>query len=120
MKLHGRFYGTAAQRPVAKTIYTQSNSTGRAPRLDLILQGKNIQPYIHDAIVTIVHRRTLTRFHIFVKNHRLLPCNNTIKRWNQARVWHGDIVIMRKGNIQEFVSLRGKKDAPLADFAVKK
>lgn len=120
MKLYGRFYGTTSKRPTAKAIYTQSNSRGRAPRLDLIMRGNSLQPFIHDAILVVVHRRRLTRFHIFVKNHRLLPRNNIIERWNNANRWHGDIVVMRKGKEMDLVSLCGKKDATLADFAVRK
>lgn len=114
----GRFYAAVAQRPVSKPVHTQTNVAGRAPRLDLLLSDNKLQPFIHDAVVTVVYRKKTTRFHVFVKNHVRLRQNGIIQRWTGAG-WKGDIVVMRKGVIEDFVSLRGG-DHRLADFAVKK
>ncbi|KAF8809197.1 kinase-like protein [Phlegmacium glaucopus] len=116
-KFHARFYGINSNRPVTKAIHTQVNSHGRAPRLDLIMEGNQLQPYIHNSIVEINHRQRTTRFHVFVKNHRRLPLNGMIERWTNMP-WKGDIVVMRKGISRELVNICAK-DASLADFAVK-
>ncbi|KAF8874089.1 hypothetical protein BD779DRAFT_1451188, partial [Infundibulicybe gibba] len=118
-KLHGRYYNMSSRRPVLKAIHTQMNSTGRAPRLDIVFAQHKIQPYIHDAIVSVVHRNATTHFHIFVKNHCQLRPNKIIQRWSPARTWRGDILVMRKGVSHDLVNLHGG-DGALADFAVKK
>ena len=69
MKLYGRYYGTSANRPVSKAIHTQVNHRGRAPRLDLVLGGKKLQPYVHDGVVTVISGDKTVKFHVFVKNH---------------------------------------------------
>ena len=116
-KVHARFYGTKSNRPVTKTVFTQINSRGRSPRLDLVMGDNRLQPHIHDGIVTVIKGRRTTRFHIFVKNHRRLRSNGILERWNMP--WKGDIVVMRKGISDEVVNIRAN-DASLADFAVKK
>ena len=78
-----------------------------------------MQPYIHDAIVTIKYRRVTSIFHIFMKNHKFLRVNGIIARWANAITWRGDILVMRVGNREPFVSMRGA-DASLADFAVRR
>jgi hypothetical protein len=84
-----------------------------------MLADNRIQPYIHDGVVTVVYRNKSSRFHIFVKNHRRLRLNLIVEQWNIGRSWKGDILVMRKGLVHDFVSLRGG-DAALADFAVKR
>lgn len=91
------------------------NSTGRAPRLDLLLGGGTLQPHIHDGIVDVKYRGRLSRFHVFVKNHRYLPVNQAVHPYG---IWRGDIIVMRKGSTEDFVNLR-VGDARLADAAVR-
>jgi hypothetical protein len=104
---------------VLKGIHTQKNANDRVPRLDLVLEENRLQPYIHDAIVTIIYRKKETCFHIFVKNHKRLKANRIVEGWKNGGSWRGDILIMRKGLVHEFVGFRGG-DAALADFAVKR
>lgn len=118
-KMHGRLYQATSNRPVTKVIHTQNNAIGRALRLDLILAGSKLQPYIHDAVVEVSYRKTLTKFHIFAKNHKRLPPNKIVNKWNNGNTWRRDILIMRKGVLHEFVSMRSG-DASLADLAVKR
>lgn len=118
MKIRGRYYGAASRRPVFKAINTQTNSGGRSPRLDLLLSDNKLQPFIHDAIVVVVTRRTTSRFHVFVKNHRKLQLNGVVQRWNNGLSWRGDIVALKKGRVHEIVNL-SRRDVLLADFAVK-
>ena len=101
-----------------KGIHMQSNANGRVPRLDLILEENRLQPYIHDGVVTVVYCKKKSRFHIFIKNHKRLRPNKIVQGWNNGASWKGDILVMRKGLVHEFVSLRGG-DAALTDFAVK-
>lgn len=102
-----------------KAIHTQRNANDRVPRLDLVLEENRLQPYIHDGIVTVIYRKKETRFHIFVKNHKRLRSNRIVEGWKNGANWKGDILVMRKGLVHEFVGFRGG-DAALADFAVKR
>lgn len=115
MKIRGRYYGAMSLRPVYKSVHTQANAQGRAPRLDLILSDNKLQPFIHDTIITVVSRRTTSRFHIFVKNHRQLQVNEVVQRWNNGGSWRGDIVAMKKGKVHEIVNL-SQRDVSLVDF----
>uniref|UniRef100_A0A8H7XNX9 Uncharacterized protein n=1 Tax=Psilocybe cubensis TaxID=181762 RepID=A0A8H7XNX9_PSICU len=102
LSLRARYYGAHAERPVNKAIHTLQNTSGRSPRLDLVMGGKRLQPYIHDAIVSISNRGKIAQFHVFVKNHCRLPPNRSIRRW-RVRNWKGDIVVFKKGKHQELV-----------------
>lgn len=120
MKLRGRLYPASSKRPVIKAIHTLCNAGGRTPRLDILLSQHQLQPHIHDKVVTVVRRGVRSRFHIFFKNHRHLLFNETLRRKIHPEIrWRGDIVVMRKGMREEVVNFRSG-DIPLADFAVKK
>ncbi|KAF8055446.1 hypothetical protein FPV67DRAFT_1435785 [Lyophyllum atratum] len=119
---HGRYYGASSRKRsgVFKRLHVLVNDRGRRPCLETTFGGQKLQPFIHDGVIAIQPRRgQLTRFHIFVKNHCHLPRNRIIARWGIGQGWKGDIVIMRKGVVHEFVGLRSR-DARLADFAVRK
>lgn len=83
--------------------------------------GKRLQPHIHDGVISIQSRRTrkISSFHVFVKNHKHLPVNASLRRWRSVNVpWRGDIVVMKKGEKFGFVNI-SPADHALADFAVK-
>ncbi|KAF8230001.1 hypothetical protein L208DRAFT_1283944, partial [Tricholoma matsutake] len=84
------------------------------PHLDLVLEENRLQPYIHNGIVTVIYQKKETCFHIFVKNHKQLRYN----RINGAS-WKGDILVMHKGLVHEFVGFWGG-DAAQANFMVKR
>jgi len=119
MKLRSRFYKTNADRGTSIDIDTHANRSGRSPRLDHVLSGHRRQPYIHDGYVSVIDGRRTVRFHVFLKNHKALPVNKITEKWNVDASWKGDIVVMKKGEKEELVSM-SKKDSKLADFAAKK
>ncbi|KAF8065411.1 hypothetical protein FPV67DRAFT_1696858 [Lyophyllum atratum] len=106
-QINGRYYGAHARRGVSKGIYTQMNAGGRRPHVEMLMSGGKLQPFIHDAVVVVNRRGRQTRFHLFVKNHRYLPPNQTVARWGLGVQWTGDIVVMRKGVFEEFVGFKG-------------
>ncbi|KAF8219485.1 hypothetical protein L208DRAFT_1339743, partial [Tricholoma matsutake] len=112
-------YAAASPGAVLKAIHTQRNANNCVPRLDLVLEENRLQPYIHDGIVTIIYQKKETCFHIFVKNHKQLRSNRIVKGWKNGASWKGDILVMRKGLVHEFVGFHGG-DAALADFTVKR
>ncbi|KAF8963372.1 hypothetical protein BDZ97DRAFT_1919811 [Flammula alnicola] len=118
IRLRSRFYKATGARPIFKDIFVQANNLSRNPRLDLIMAEHRLQPRIHDGVVTIIHRRKETRFHVFVKNHCRLRQNESIRRWKNSH-WKGDVVVMKKGLSDELVNL-GPRDGHLADYAAKK
>lgn len=77
------------------------------------------QPHIHDTIVTVRRGRCLHHFHIFVKNHRLLPLNAAIAALAPGHQWRGDVLVMRAGtSVAGVVNMRNG-DRRLADYAVR-
>jgi hypothetical protein len=82
------------------------------------MKEPNLQPRIHDGVVTVEVGGIENRFHIFVKNHRRLIINEVIEGMGVPQ-WKGDIVVMRKGDRpeDEVVGLR-PGDAQLIDLAV--
>lgn len=84
-----------------------------------VMAGMRIQPYVHDAIVTVRRGQRLYRFNVFLKNHRLLPINNTILASIPGRRWNGDLVAMKVGEVVPGVVNMSRNDAQLADFAVR-
>jgi len=82
------------------------------------MKEPNLQPRIHDGVVTVEVGKIKHRFHIFVKNHCRLVTNEVIDGMGIPQ-WKGDIVVMRKGDRpeDEVVGLR-PGDAQLTDLAV--
>lgn len=97
-------------------VYTQVNKTGRSARFDLVMDGHEMQPHIHSGLVTVIRGARITRFFIFVKNHRRLPVNTSLPALTQAS-WKGDILVLKNGVVDDIVSLN-KHDYAMADFAV--
>lgn len=76
------------------------------------------QPHIHDTIVTVIESARVHKFHIFVKNHELLPLNPAIATLVPGRQWRGDILVMKIGtSVAGVVNLRND-DQRLVDIAV--
>ncbi|PPQ87744.1 hypothetical protein CVT25_015172 [Psilocybe cyanescens] len=99
--IHARYYGSTSNGAVTKRVHTLANRSGRSPRLESLMGGKLLQPYIHDGV-----------------NHRLLPPNKSLRRWASGR-WKGDIVAFRKGLRHELVNLT-PSDRGIVDYAVKR
>jgi len=77
------------------------------------------QPHIHDTVITVRRGRRLHHFHIFVKNHRLLPLNAAIATLAPGHQWRGDILVMRAGtSVAGVVNIRNG-DRRLIDYAVR-
>ena len=77
-----------------------------------------IQSYIHDANVSVVYKRKIHSFVIFIKNHKQLPQNLSVARLvGGAPEWRGDIVIIKRGVKEGLVNIQ-REDNALADFAV--
>jgi len=60
----------------------------------------NLQPRIHDAVVTVEVNGIKNLFCIFVKNHHCLITNKVVEGMGGPQ-WKGDIVVMRKGEWPE-------------------
>jgi hypothetical protein len=83
------------------------------------MAGLRMQPFIHDCPVTVYEKNAIHTFHVFCKNHRLLPDNQVIEGVAPGLSWRGDVVILRMGKKQAVVNMRSR-DAGLADFVVKR
>ncbi|KAF8226570.1 hypothetical protein L208DRAFT_1301342, partial [Tricholoma matsutake] len=60
---------------------------------------------IHNGVMTVIYWKKESHFHIFIKNHKQLKSNKIVEGWNNGASWKGDILVMHKGLVHEFVSL---------------
>lgn len=113
------YYGSNCLHPVSKTVHTLSNTSSHSPQLEHLMGRRLMQPHIHDGIISIKHRRMnkISKFQIFVKNHKHLPANMSLRRWRNVQ-WRGDIVVIKMGKSHGLVNI-SPADSKLADFAVK-
>lgn len=101
-KLRSKHFGATMKFPSTPFVYTESNASGRSPRMNPALQGE-----IHDGVVAVAWKGKTHRFHIFFRENRLLPRNASLRRSVYCdSVFRGDIVVMRKGANKDFVNIR--------------
>jgi hypothetical protein len=116
--LQARIYLATKATPSSVKIHTRSLTTNpqldRSPSVESILEYSQLQPYVHDVLITVRHGSTRSHFRAFLKRHKRLPTNTTLGI-------QGDLVIMRVAskNLQSVVNMRSS-DSKLADFVVKK
>ncbi|KAF8951227.1 hypothetical protein BDZ97DRAFT_1626701, partial [Flammula alnicola] len=91
--VRARLYSVLLANPIFIPVLTRTAGHHRFPIMEEAFSGMRTQPHIHDVIVTVQWRGRWYRFHIFVKNHRLLPMNPTVSAMVPGCQWNGDIVI---------------------------
>ncbi|KAF8949912.1 hypothetical protein BDZ97DRAFT_1689493, partial [Flammula alnicola] len=117
--VRARLYSVSSTRLAFIPVLTRKTQHQRFPIVEEAISGMRTQPCIHDVVVTVRQAGCLYRFHLFFKNHCLLPFNPTVSALVPGRQWNGDILVMRVGvAVLGVVNMRGD-DARLADFAVR-
>jgi hypothetical protein len=119
-------YSATRPNPESKNISTIINRSGRSPRLDILMADHELQPYIHDAIVTVVRNvmqngllvEKKSSFVVFFKNHKRLHINRYFQ--DGGITWYGDMVVMKIGaRVGQLVGLR-TEDIPMSDFLARR
>jgi hypothetical protein len=80
------------------------------------IDDDNIQPYIHNCIVTVHERHNSYQFMVFFKRHRHIRPNNTLYKLTGGRPnLKGDVIVMRIGSSSSYVNMRDR-DTILTDW----
>ncbi|KAJ3736234.1 hypothetical protein DFJ43DRAFT_990276, partial [Lentinula guzmanii] len=83
------------------------------------LMGARLQPYIHDCVVKIGHRRRQFTFRIFYKRHKFLPVNQAIQALAGVAI-EGDVLIVACGKKVAVRNMQNRLEARAAEQAVKR
>ncbi len=100
-------------------VKTHSTGTSRFPAAELVFGGMQVEPGVHDAIVTVIVNGVSSKFNIFCKASPELDLNETIATMSPNKTWRGDILVMKMGKrAPGVVNWRGA-DNYLANLVVK-
>jgi hypothetical protein len=118
-----RLYSSLRRKPVlvplpTRCIHPARQGGPRFPFAEAVLSDGKIQPYVHDAVVTVYEGSQTHRFRVLFRRHRRLPVNRSLSNGTSFR---GDIVIMRAGALDpsSVVNMRGW-DTVVSDYMVKR
>lgn len=98
LSIKGRLYPASGPRPKVVVIKTHCASGSRFPSAELVFSGIDIEPGVHDTIVTVKSNSQEIKFLVLCKSSTNLPVNQTIANSEPASRWHGDLLIMRIGS----------------------
>ncbi|KIM35123.1 hypothetical protein M413DRAFT_14724 [Hebeloma cylindrosporum] len=108
LSIKGRLYPASGPKPRAVVIKTHCTSGSRFPSAELVFSDINIEPGVHDTIVTVAAQGQDLKYLVLCKSSTNLPVNQTIANSNPDVNWHGDLLIMRIGSrAQGVVNWRG-------------
>jgi hypothetical protein len=95
----------------------EPSTKSQYPLAEGFLDQANIQPYIHDCLVTVSTPSRTIKFRIFFKNHCRLTANAC---WPpRAQTLRGDVLIMRVGVRAMLVNFR-PGDASISDRIIER
>ncbi|KAJ3769379.1 hypothetical protein FB446DRAFT_648748, partial [Lentinula raphanica] len=83
------------------------------------LSRSSTQPYIHDCVVEVVHRRKRYKFRVFFKRHKKLPINQPILQLSNARM-DGNVLVVACGTKVSVKNLGSRLEACAANKAVQR
>jgi len=111
-------YPAAGKKPVYVEVKTHSTSTSRFPAAELVFSSMDIEPGVHDAIITVVVNGKPSKFNLLCKANPRLVANQTVAAMC-VDGWRGDILLMKMGKrAPGVVNWRGA-DNYLANLIVK-
>lgn len=84
-----------------------------------LMSNPQTQPYTHDLVLTTRYQRTVYKFRVFFKRHKLLPVNQSIQSMGGGRI-EGDLLVVACGRKVSVRNLRSGKEDRAADRAVKR
>ncbi|KAG1885140.1 hypothetical protein F4604DRAFT_1918803 [Suillus subluteus] len=118
--LRCRLYSSSLGKPRQVTMLTRcsdpSRKAERFPVPESLLDGANVQPYVHNCCVTLHEGRHKYQFCIFFKQHCHLGANTILSSIDH--IFRGDAVIMRIGASAGSVVNMRARDKSLADFVM--
>lgn len=121
--IRARLYPAHGASPKTVFAHYQANlprpSGGRFVLASDLMSDHQMQPYIHDLVLTINCRRTVYKFRVFFKRHKLLPPNQSIHTMGGGRM-EGDVLLVACGRKVSVRNLRSGIEDRVADRAVKR
>ena len=111
LSIKGQLYPASGPRPKVVVIKKHCASRSRFPSTELMFSGIDIEPGVHDTIITVQLNSQEIKFLVLCKSSTNLPVNQTIANSEPESHWHGDLLIMRIGSrAQGVVNWRGCKN----------
>lgn len=83
------------------------------------LSGPREQPYIHDTVIRIKHRRKDYTFRVFYKRHKMLPINQAVQALAGVAM-EGDVLVVACGKRVGIRNLSSRLEAQAAEHAVRR
>ena len=90
-------YPAAGTKPTFVQVKTHSTSANRFPAAELVFSGMDLDPGVHDTIVTVVVKGRPSKFNVLCKANPQLDVNQTILTMFPNETWSGDILVMKMG-----------------------
>ena len=81
------------------------------------LREPQLQPYVHDIVVSVTYRRKVYKFRAFFKRHTRLPINQAIQNLAGVNL-EGDVLVVACGKKVEVRNLRGRDERRALDIAM--
>jgi hypothetical protein len=98
LSIKGRLYPASGPKPKLVVIKTHCASGSRFPSTEMVFTGINVEPGVHDTIVTVMVQGQDLKFLVLCKSSTHLPVNQMITTSDPDANWHGDLLIMRIGS----------------------
>ncbi|KAF9065528.1 hypothetical protein BDP27DRAFT_1180507, partial [Rhodocollybia butyracea] len=84
-----------------------------------LLSNHQLQPYIHDLMLTIYYEGVLHKFKVFFKRHKYLAVNQSIQHLGGGRM-EGNVLLVACGAKVSVRNLRSGMEDQAADRAMKR
>ncbi|KAF9064072.1 hypothetical protein BDP27DRAFT_1230994, partial [Rhodocollybia butyracea] len=121
--VRGRIYRANGQTAETIQVYYREDTLyperGRYVLAADELMGTKQQPYVHDSVITIEHRRKKYTFRIFYKHHKLLPINQPIQALGGVAM-EGDVLVVACGKKVAVRNFQNSREIRAAENAVRR
>lgn len=122
VELRSRLYSTSEFKPRQVLVTSRQDHIFfpcvRYPYAENYMQNSQIQPYIHNCVVTVHEGINTYRFMVFFKNHQHLPRNSCFVALRCSNL-RGDVLVMRIGARFSYVNMR-ERDTILVDWFMRR
>ncbi|KAJ3735869.1 hypothetical protein DFJ43DRAFT_1150635 [Lentinula guzmanii] len=121
--IRARIYRANSTSPNSITAHFRVNT--RQPSKDRFVFAADLlgnprrQTYIHDITLSIRYRRTLYKFLVFFKKHKMLPQNQSIQNLGGSPI-NGDVLLIACGKRVSVRNLRSGLEDRVADKAIER
>ncbi|PPQ86669.1 hypothetical protein CVT24_009524 [Panaeolus cyanescens] len=117
-------YSSSQLKPTYVSVKTHiQESTGtRFPAPELVFRGMDVDPGIHDVVLTMRRGKKVVRYNIYFKKNMNLPVNHCVGALTAGSIsaWYGDVLFMKLGSKIDGVVNWRREDDHLANLALKR